>query len=73
MKGIVKNNFGLKRIGEILIKLNSKRFLKSSLSTYDFVFCYLCFVTVFVMLSGLFLAASWSPAGKGPTSWLSCT
>ena len=33
-------------------------------------FCYLCFV--FVMLSCLFIAASWSPAEKGPTSWLSC-
>ena len=31
--------------------------------------CYLCFV--FVMLSRLFIAALWSPAGKGPTSWLS--
>ena len=25
-----------------------------------------------VMLSCLFLAALWSPAGKGLTSWLSC-
>ena len=31
--------------------------------------CYLCFV--FVMLSRLFIAALWSPAGKGLTSWLS--
>ena len=30
--------------------------------------CYLCFV--FVMLSGLLIAALWSPAGKGLTSWL---
>ena len=30
--------------------------------------CYLCFVLV--MLSGLFIAALWSPAGKGLTSWL---
>ena len=30
--------------------------------------CYLCFV--FVMLSHLFIAALWSPAGKGLTSWL---
>ena len=29
-------------------------------------FCYLCFV--FVMLSNLFIAALWSPAGKGLTS-----
>ena len=33
-------------------------------------FCYLCFV--FVMLSRLFIAALWSPAGKELTSWLSC-
>ena len=31
--------------------------------------CYLCLV--FVMLSRLFIAALWSPAGKGLTSWLS--
>ena len=31
--------------------------------------CYLCFV--FVMLSCLFIAALWSPAGKRLTSWLS--
>ena len=31
--------------------------------------CYLCLV--FVMLSCLFIAALWSPAGKGLTSWLS--
>ena len=30
--------------------------------------CYLCFV--FFMLSRLFIAALWSPAGKGLTSWL---
>ena len=30
--------------------------------------CYLCLV--FFMLSGLFIAALWSPAGKGLTSWL---
>ena len=29
--------------------------------------CNLCLV--FVMLSRLFIAALWSPAGKGPTSW----
>ena len=32
-------------------------------------FCYLCLV--FVMLSHLFIAVSWSPSGKGLTSWLS--
>ena len=30
--------------------------------------CYLCLV--FVMLSHLFIAALWSPAEKGLTSWL---
>ena len=30
--------------------------------------CYLCLV--FFMLSCLFIAALWSPAGKGLTSWL---
>ena len=30
-------------------------------------FCHLCFV--FVMFSCLFIAALWSPAGKGLTSW----
>ena len=30
--------------------------------------CYLCLE--FVMLSRLFIAALWSPAGKGLTSWL---
>ena len=35
-------------------------------------FCYLCFVFVFVMLSCLFPAAFWSPAGYGLTSWRSC-
>ena len=33
----------------------------------DYV-CHLCLV--FVMLSRLFIAALWSPAGKGLTSWL---
>ena len=30
--------------------------------------CYVCIV--FVMLSRLFIAALWSPAGKGLTCWL---
>ena len=29
-----------------------------------------CLCLVFVMLSRLFIAALWSPAGKGLTSWL---
>ena len=35
-------------------------------------FCYLCFMFGFVMPSCMFLAALWSPAGRGLTSWLSC-
>ena len=31
--------------------------------------CYVCLV--FVMLLRMFIAAFWSPAGKGLTSWLS--
>ena len=43
---------------------------KGSASFVDH-FSYLCFVFVFVILSCLFLAALWSPAGKGLASWLS--
>ena len=32
------------------------------------LFCYLCFVSI--MLSRLFIAALWPPAGKGPTSYV---
>ena len=35
-------------------------------------FCYLYFMFVFYMMSFLFLAALWSPAGKGLTSWHFC-
>ena len=35
-------------------------------------FCHLCFMFVFLILTCLFLAALWSPAAKGLTSWLSC-
>ena len=33
-------------------------------------FSYWCFMFAFVMLSCLLLAALWSPAGKGLTSWI---
>ena len=33
------------------------------------LFCYLFLMFVFVVLSCLFLAALWSPAGKGLTIW----
>ena len=36
MKEVVKNYFGLKNSGEILNKLESRGFLASGLSTYDF-------------------------------------
>ena len=35
-------------------------------------FYHLSLMLIFVMLFCLFLAAFWSPAGKGLTSWLSC-
>ena len=34
------------------------------------LFCYLCFVFMFVILSFLFLTAMCSPAGKGLNFWL---
>ena len=34
--------------------------------------CYLCFVSVVVTMSCLFIAVLRSPAGKGLTFWLSC-
>ena len=40
-------------------------------ASYADSFCYLCFVFFFILLSCLFLAALWSPAGKGMASWLS--
>ena len=36
----------------------------------NFVVCVVCLSIV--ILSCVFLAALWSPAGKGLTSWLSC-
>ena len=33
---------------------------------------FLCFVFVFGIMSSLFIAALWSPAGEGLASWLSC-
>ena len=41
--------------------------MTSSTSVVDHL-CYVCLV--FVMLSRQFIAALWSPAGKGLTSWL---
>ena len=42
--------------------------VKGGVSFVDHI-CLLCIA--FVMLCCLFIAASWSPAGKGLTSWLS--
>ena len=36
----------------------------------SFIICVSCLTLVNVILSCLFLAALWSPAGKGLTSWL---
>ena len=46
---------------------NGKVTTSGSTSFLDHL-CYLCLV--FVMLLHLFIAALWSPAGKGLTSWL---
>ena len=34
--------------------------------------CYVCFMSVCVVLSGLFLVVLWSPAGKRLTPWQLC-
>ena len=39
---------------------------------WPFSFCYYCIKFIFLMLSCLFLALLWSPAGNGLTTWLSC-
>ena len=46
------------------------KFRPSSASFVNHI-CNLCFMFIFSMLSCLFLAALWPPAGKGLTSWLS--
>ena len=53
------------------LKPSSKIFLLTVLRRTSFAdhLYYLCLV--FVMLPRLFIAALWSPAGKGLTSWLS--
>ena len=48
---------------------NISDFSKAILFCGSFVLLNLCLV--FVMLSRLFIAALWSPTGKGLTSWLS--
>ena len=50
----------------------SRNFLTDSFRGFKDLFCHLCFVFVFNILSCLFLTALWSPAGKGLTSWLYC-
>ena len=52
------------------VHCSSKIFLLTLLRPYFFLdnLCYLCLV--FIMLSRLFIAALWSPEGKGLTSWL---
>ena len=53
------------------LKPSSKRFVLTVPRWYFFCgpFVFLCLV--FVLLSGLFIAALWSPEGKWRTSWLS--
>ena len=41
-------------------------------SYFFFFFLFIYFAIAFVILSCLCSASSWSPAGKGLTSWLSC-
>ena len=51
----------------VLMLMTSTTYFRGGISFVDHL-CYLCLV--FVMLSRLFIAAVWSPAGKGLTSWL---
>ena len=54
-----------------LDKLSSKIFLLTVPRRYFFCGSFVLFMScVFCMLSRLFIAALWSPAGKGLTSWL---
>ena len=48
----------------------SSNFLPTGGASFVDPLCYLCFM--YVMLSCLFLAALWSPTGKGLISVLSC-
>ena len=50
----------------------SSNFLTDHSKAVD-LFCYLCFVFVFAILSYLFLAALWSPAMKGSTYVFLCS
>ena len=50
----------------LIVKVKSDLPFQGGTSCVDHL-CYLCLV--FVMLSRLFIAAFWSPAGKGLTSW----
>ena len=52
-------------------KRSSKIFLLTVTKRFFFVDHLCCFCLVFVMFLCLFIAALWSPAGKGLTSWLS--
>ena len=50
---------------------SSKIFLLTIPRQHFFCGSFVCFLClVFLMLSRLFIAAMWSPAGKGLTSWL---
>ena len=66
MSNILKGEVGAVKLDSVFLKT----FLLTVPRRYFFCgsLCYLCLV--FVMLSRLFIAALWSPAGKGLTSWL---
>ena len=49
---------------------SSKYFVDRSKAVLFFVDHVCCLGLVFLMLSRLFIAVWWSPAGKGLTSWL---
>ena len=51
-------------------KPSSKILQKAYFCCGSFVFFVCCLCLVFLMLSSLYIAALWSPAGKGLTSWL---
>ena len=62
----IRNKGGVGTVNQVIFTDYSKA---ATLLWNRFVIWFLC---VSVILSCLFLAAVWSPAGKGLTSWLSC-
>ena len=56
----------------IWFKLSSSFLTDRSKAVFLLWIFFFLFVFVYAMLSCMFLAAMWSPVGKGQTSWLSC-